>query len=124
VTKPVAPAPGYVDVLFPAFAAHGPARPDADKPTRDSAQFRRFVEAQTVWDRAMAQAIADSLATRPGVLLVGIMGYDHVAHGYGVPHQLADLGVRDPAVLLPWDRDAKCGDLDGGGLADAVFGIL
>jgi uncharacterized iron-regulated protein len=124
VTTPAVPIPAYVDLLFPVFAAHGRAGSKAEKPTRDSAQFRRFVETQTVWDRAMAQGIADALAARPGTLVVGIMGYEHAARGYGVPYQLADLGVRDAAILLPWDRRANCAELNNGGLADAVFGVL
>jgi hypothetical protein len=56
--------------------------------------------------------------------VVGIMGYEHAARGYGVPYQLADLGVRDAAILLPWDRRANCAELNNGGLADAVFGVL
>lgn len=119
LTRPAPPSQKYVDFLFPVFAEHEP--PGGAKPSRDSAEFRRFVESQTTWDRAMAQAIAAALAARPGALVVGIAGRHHVAHGYGVPHQLADLGVRDVAVLLPWDS-ADCAGL-AEGLADAVFGL-
>ena len=120
VTRPAAPAQKYVDFLYPVFAEH--ERSPDKKPDRESVEFRRFVESQTTWDRAMAQAIVEALAARPGALVVGVMGRHHVAHGYGVPHQLADLGVRDAAVLLPWDQDAGCAELVAG-LADAVFGV-
>jgi S1-C subfamily serine protease len=50
------------------------------------------------------------------------MGSRHIVHGYGVPHQLKDLGETDVATLVPWDRDADCKDLVAG-YADAVFGV-
>jgi len=50
------------------------------------------------------------------------MGTGHIAHGYGVPHQLRALGIADPETLLPWDRGAECKTLVPG-LADAVFGL-
>lgn len=121
VTRP-APAPQkYIDFLYPIFAEHERGRPGGGDAGRDSAGFRHFVESQTTWDRAMAQAIGAALAARPGALVVAIAGRHHVAHGHGIPHQLADLGVRDVAVLLPWDAD-DCGGLVAG-LADAVFGL-
>jgi len=122
VTRPAAPSQAYLDFLYPVFAEHERERLPDKKPDKKSIEFRRFVESQTTWDRAMAQAIAEALAARPGVLVVGVMGRHHVAHGYGVPHQLADLGVRDAAVLLPWDQGADCAELVGG-IADAAFGV-
>jgi uncharacterized iron-regulated protein len=122
VTKPAAPAQKYVDFLFPIFAEHEKERPGSTKPARDSVEFRHFLEGQTLWDRAMAQALADAAAKRPGALVVGVMGRHHAAHRYGVPHQLADLGVRDAAVLLPWGEDESCAELVAG-IADAVFGV-
>ena len=108
--RPAPPSAGYRELLERTYAQH----PQSD--------FERFVESQTRHDRVMAQSIADALAKRPGALVVGIMGRGHVVHGYGVPHQLADLGVREVAVLLPWDRDQPCERLVAG-LADAVFGV-
>mgnify|MGYP002525830815 FL=1 len=52
--------------------------------------------------------------------MVGIIGNGHLENGWGVPFQLAALGVADVTVLLPWDRGRDCDDLSGG-LADAVF---
>jgi len=123
VTRPAPPSTAYVDYLYPVFVEHETNPGDKkEKPARDSADFRRFLESQTLWDRAMAQGLAEALARRPGTLAIGIMGRDHVARGYGVPHQLAALGVRDAAVLLPWDQDGECDGLVAG-LADAVFGV-
>jgi membrane-associated protease RseP (regulator of RpoE activity) len=70
----------------------------------------------------MAQAIHSALE-RPGrPLVVGIMGSGHIKHGYGVPHQLKDLGVADVGTLLPWNSGTACGQI-ATGMADAVFGI-
>lgn len=122
VTRPAAPSAAYLDYLLPVYREHereGRKRPDA---SRDDPDFRRFVESQQLWDRAMAQAIRLALA-RPGrPLVVGIMGVGHIVHGYGVPHQLRDLGVADIVTLLPWDRGRECGELVAG-IADAVFGV-
>lgn len=122
VTRPVGPSEAYLDYLLPIYRKHdwdGRKKPDAG---RDDPDFRRFVETQQLWDRAMAQGIQATFA-RPGrPLVVGIMGSGHVVHGYGVPHQLRDLGVTDVAVLLPWGRGRECRELVAG-VADAVFGV-
>ena len=86
----------------------------------ESEDFGRFVEAQLTWDRAMAEALAAARQRRPKALVVGILGRGHIEHRYGVPHQLADLGISDAAVLLPVDREAVCDGLPAD-LADAVF---
>ena len=77
---------------------------------------RRRVEAQQTWDRAMAEALAREPRSR---LAVGVMGAGHLRHGYGVPLQLRDLGVRAVATLLPVAPD-ECRSL-AAGVADAVF---
>jgi len=89
---------------------------------RQDAEFRRFVESQLVWDRAMAQGIAEAARQRPGAVVVGLMGSGHVIHGWGVSHQLQQMGSKAPLALLPWDRDSDCASLVPG-LADAVFGV-
>jgi len=122
VTRPAAPSTAYLDYLLPIYREHdrgGGKRPGAG---RDDPDFQRFVESQQLWDRAMAQAIHSALARPKRPLVVGIMGSGHVVHGYGVPHQLRDLGIADVTVLLPWDRGADCRELVAG-IADAVFGV-
>ena len=126
VSRP-APAPAaYSDHLFEVFSHHDRV---AGKPTaeigKDTARFRFFVEAQTTWDRAMAQALAQHLRageTGERPLVVGIMGSGHVRDGFGVPHQLRDLGAGHVGVLLPVDPRRDCASLKSG-LADAVFAI-
>ncbi len=82
--------------------------------------FQRFVQAQLTWDRAMAEAIAAARRARPEALVVGVLGRGHIEHGFGVPHQLADLGVKGAAVLLPVETGAACESL-AADVADAVF---
>jgi len=121
LTPPAAAAPGYVDLIWQTAAEH---MPDGKRPAqgRQDPAFQRLVEAQLVWDRAMAQAIRDALASDAEALVVGLMGEFHVRHGWGVAHQLRALGVTRIAGLLPWDVDRDCGGLTAG-VADAVFGV-
>jgi uncharacterized iron-regulated protein len=122
VGRPAAATEAYLDSLLPVYAEHDRPGGKPAKPDRNDPEFRRFVESQQMWDRAMAEALA-AAAKRPGApLAVGLMGSRHIVHGYGVPHQLKDLGETDVATLVPWDRDADCKDLVAG-YADAVFGV-
>jgi uncharacterized iron-regulated protein len=118
VGRPAPPQPAYEEFLFASFAQHGAG----ERARRDDPAFRRFLEAQQVWDRAMAERIATARASDPAALVVGIMGTGHLMNGWGVPHQLRALGVADPAVLLPWEPENDCQRLRPG-YADAVFGL-
>ncbi len=82
--------------------------------------FARFVDAQLTWDRAMAEAVADTRGREPDRLFVGIVGRGHVEFGWGIPHQLADLGMADSAVLLPLKGPDACAE-ETAGRADAAF---
>jgi uncharacterized iron-regulated protein len=122
VGRPAPPTDAYLDWLVPIWAGHERPGGKPAKADRNDPEFRRFVESQQTWDRAMAEVL-DSATKRPGSpLVVGVMGTGHVNHGYGVPHQLKALGVTDSVALLPWDRGAPCKNLVAG-LADAVFGV-
>ena len=68
------------------------------------ARFDRFVQVQSTWDRAMAEAIYKVRNKDDSLLVVGIVGMGHLEFGYGVPHQLKDLGVKGSVVLLPWGQ--------------------
>ena len=120
VSAPAPASAAYLNRLFASYKQHpdkqGPA------PARTDPAFRNFVEAQQVWERAMAQALADAAARNPDALIVGVMGSQHIAQGDGVPHQLQGLGIKHIASLLPWDADADCGDFSAS-LATAVFGV-
>lgn len=109
----------YVDWLYTVYSHH------LDKGRiagRGDPEFRRFVEAELIWDGAMGQAIAQSVAREPEALVVGIMGSGHIRFGFGVPRQLESLGVTRIASLLPWSAGADCGEFSRG-LATAVFGL-
>lgn len=124
VSQPAAATTAYIEDLLEIYGEHetGGSPHKEKKVDRDDPAFRRFVESQQMWDRAMAQKIAEA-ATRPGSpLVVGILGRGHVRKGYGVPHQLADLGVRNASSLLPWQAEDDCKALTAG-YADALFGM-
>jgi len=98
---------------------HGGGDAEADLgEIMQSDAFNNFVDAQLTWDRAMAEALAEAYRLEPKAQVVGIVGRGHLEYGYGIPHQLADLGIDDVVVLLPIDAD--CAGLEPG-LADAVF---
>lgn len=123
VSRPAAATRAYEDHLFDVFKEH-PAKDKQKTLARDDAAFRRFVESQTTWDRAMAEALARRVnapaESRP--LAVGIMGVGHVRDGYGVPHQLRDLGIKEIAILLPVDAHTACSEVRPT-LADALFAV-
>ena len=122
LTRPATPSVAYLDYLMPIYKKHNRDGKHKDGISRDDLDFRRFVRGQQLWDRAMAQALYSTMK-RPGYpLVIGIMGAGHIKYGYGVPHQLKDLGVEDVAMLLPWDSNTSCKNLVTG-LADAVFGV-
>jgi len=122
VTSPAAPSAAYLNYLMPIYKKHNRDGKNKGGIGYDDLDFRRFVGGQQLWDRAMAQALHSALS-RPGrPLVVGIMGAGHIKYGYGVPHQLKDLGIKDVAMLLPWDSSKACEHLVTG-LADAVFGV-
>lgn len=129
VGAPAPAPPGYEEWLFESWSEHptggGAGNPHgkaAETPSRDDVEFRRFVESQLVWDRAMAQGIAEARERRPGALVVGLMGSGHVIHGWGVAHQLRALGGPAALALLPFDRGDDCDELLSG-VADGVFGV-
>ncbi|MBX3617440.1 ChaN family lipoprotein [Nitrosomonas sp.] len=126
LTRPAEPSQAYLDYLMPIYKQHDRKNKPAGEISQHDPDFRRFIDGQLLWDRAMAQvlqqAVNDSVASgKP--LVVGVMGSGHVLHGFGVPHQLHDLGIKNVSALLPWDNDKSCKQLVAG-VADAVFGVL
>jgi len=87
---------------------------------KDDPRFQRFVKVQTTWDRAMAQALADAHAGDGSPLVVGILGSGHLERDFGVPFQLADLGIDDGTVMLPMPPAESC-DVYQEEVADALF---
>lgn len=122
VTRAAPPSAAYVNFLLDVYREHGKDGKDNREAGAADPDFRRFLESQQLWDRAMAQGLKEAVARPSGPLVVGVMGGGHVMHGWGVPHQLADLGVSKVMTLLPWNQDRECGKLVAG-IADAVFGL-
>jgi len=108
----------------PFSSSQGPNLPEPSEAALDEAvkepEFKRFVEAQLTWDRAMAEALASAKRKFSGATVVGILGSGHVAGGHGVPHQLKALGIAEPRTFIPVSADGAC-TLVGTGFADAVF---
>lgn len=128
VSDPAVPSDAYVQYLYNVFVQHtlrfktklfeqsdthlGPNAPN----------FRRFLAGQLAWDRAMAEGISMIARSNGAPLIVGLIGSGHLMYRYGVPHQLAALGIDRTSVVLPWDPARNCNELQPE-LADAVFGI-
>jgi uncharacterized iron-regulated protein len=122
VSAPALPSSSYLDYLLPIYGEHERSGKKKGGGSRDDPDFRRFVESQQLWDRAMAQAIQAAVNRAGRPLVVGIMGSGHIKYGYGVPHQLKDLQISDFATLLPWNTGTACAKVVPG-LADVVFGV-
>ncbi|MBF0214411.1 MAG: ChaN family lipoprotein, partial [Magnetococcales bacterium] len=67
--------------------------------------FDHFVEAQTLWDGAMADGIRSWSLAHPQGVVVGLAGAGHLLMGHGIPHQLRSRGIEDVVTLLPWSGD-------------------
>ena len=126
LTRPAEPSQAYLDFLMPIYKQHDRKERKDGEIGYDDPDFRRFYAGQQLWDRAMAQMLHQVLIDAEGdrkPLVVGVMGSGHIVHGFGVPHQLDDLGVKAVMSLLPWDNNKPCKQLVSG-VADAVFGVL
>jgi uncharacterized iron-regulated protein len=114
ISRPAAPDPAYVARLEESFRQHmREASPEA---------LARFVEAQTVWDRAMAESIVIALRAHPGARVGAIMGWGHVAYGHGVAHQLESLRIRGAVSAIPVTPSEGCEPQSGA--ADLIFGAV
>ena len=122
VGDPAPALPAYEQMLFESWRDHLPPGEGHGARGRNDPEFRRFLESQLLWDRAMAQGIAEAAARHPRAVVAALMGRGHVVHGWGVPQQLLALGRPAPLTLLPFDRQDDCATL-ADGLADAVFGV-
>lgn len=127
IGRPAAPPAAYRESLRKTHRAHAGVRGHGGPAAKPEVAFENFLDAQLVWDRAMAEALVKPPGPRAAVgdgqrspLRVGIMGIGHIQYGHGVPHQLRDLGIQRVATLLPVAGKEACGDLQPG-LANAVF---
>lgn len=129
VSDPAPAQPEYLEVLYGSYldhrpSAHGGSAGRKSPTAADLAEpkFRRFVESMLVWDRAMAQAIAERRWGPNPPLMVGLMGSGHLRDGYGVPYQLRALGVAGVSSALPWEQSMTCAELRPG-VAELVFAV-
>jgi uncharacterized iron-regulated protein len=111
VGSPAAPTSAYRAMLADAMGSHG-------GPKMTPERLDHFIDAQLVWDRAMAEAIAAQRGRAPGRPVVAIMGAGHLEDRDGVPHQLESLGVGGVLVFLP--VQSACPPADAH-LADAIY---
>ncbi len=111
VGLPAPPTDAYRATLQAAMAEHGGAKMSPER-------VQHFIDAQLLWDRAMAEALAAARVQSVHPLVVGVMGAGHLENFDGVPHQLQALGISDAAVLIP--AHDVCAPL-GRHYADAVF---
>lgn len=131
VSTPEAASEAYRRSLAEIYALKQHMRQDGEQPDATPAaeadvqeilrapDFQHFVEAQLAWDRAMGEGLAREARRSDRPLVVGIIGRGHLENRWGVPHQLASLGLPDAAVLLPWRRE-QCAEITPG-IADTVF---
>ena len=146
LTEPASPLDAYLDSLAETFGQHLDIREqapadvehgaegkaeeaeasdeaaDADEPAdvREDPRFKRFVTVQTTWDRAMAQALHEAAGRPEAPLVVGVLGTGHLEGGFGVPHQLDDLGADKTTVFIPVGPAESC-DAYREEVADALF---
>ena len=111
VGTPAPPSAAYRAMLQDAMGSHGGPGMTPDR-------LNHFIDAQLVWDRAMAEAIAAQHARAPARPVVALMGAGHVENRYGVPHQLESLGLAGSTVWVP--ARSVCAPL-GVSFADAVY---
>lgn len=134
ISTPTPASQAYREALAAVFSSklsHGIGRvADSDSETETKeptvedilarSDFNKFVDAQLVWDRAMAEALFEASEENPGALVVGILGRGHVEHGFGVPHQLESLGAGKIVSLLPVSVTGECRTIEAS-IADLVF---
>jgi len=121
LTSPAPASRAYIRHLVVSFQRHKFPGANLDMAVEGPA-FRRFVQKQLLWDRAMAEGINEQLTLpQSAPLVVAFIGSGHLMHGYGVPHQLQSLGVDEVMSMIPWDRHLDCSALEKG-FADVVYG--
>lgn len=118
IGDPARPARSYVRRLALSYRRHGR---HISSDAEDQAAFKRFVQQQLLWDRAMGQSLAELKAQYPQALLVGVIGSWHLADRLGVVHQLE--GIRKGLKvmqIIPWDEHIDCAEYSPG-FADVVY---
>ncbi|OUD15292.1 ChaN family lipoprotein [Thioflexithrix psekupsensis] len=87
--KQRAQLPQYIDTTDTRYQqelSHIFSQHQRDQGHADSAQF---LQAQLLWDEAMAETAAQFLLTHPEHRLIVLAGNGHIRHGYGIPARVA-----------------------------------
>ncbi len=74
--------------------------------------FKRFVQGQLIWDRAMAEASANALNNKNIETIINVLGAGHILPKASVPYQLESLGIKKVISLMPWDGRMECDQLN------------
>jgi len=140
LSDPAKPSQEYLEILAQVFSQHmpkhtkghgeGAEQEQADdefseedlKEIAENPSFKKFMQGQLVWDRAMAEAIHNALKKDKQLMMIGVMGAGHLMNGHGVPHQLGALGEKNIKTLMAWDNTLDCDELKKGAV-DIAFGI-
>ncbi len=85
--------PGYRERIGAAFRMHGNGKGKGDK-------FSGFLQAQSIWDEAMAETAANYLENNPDIRMAVIAGRGHVAGDTAIPPRLARRIPVSQAVVL------------------------
>ena len=93
ITTPAPATQAYRATLATEMSGHA-------GPPMTPARLDHFIDAQLLWDGAMAQAIAAQHAQTPARPIVAIMGAGHLDPDGGVPRQLTALGVTGAVTQL------------------------
>ncbi|WP_292937793.1 ChaN family lipoprotein [Noviherbaspirillum sp.] len=128
VGRAAPPSDAYRDFLFDVYrvhAMHAAKGAKNEKASKSDSAFRNFVESQTTWDRAMAEALARRANAVQGSdkpLVVGIMGSGHIRFNYGVPFQLRDLGIKNVGTMMALSSEMDCKEIRPG-MVNVAFGL-
>lgn len=127
ISNPAPASEGYRQMLAGVYMLHGEKH--SDTPSEELVAkamampgFSRFVESQQVWDRAMAEAIANGVKQHPQAQFLAVLGSGHMMYRFGVPEQLKALDMPAPSVMVPWDKEFECEYIKTD-FADAVIGL-
>jgi uncharacterized iron-regulated protein len=120
ITDPGPASRPYLLQLARSFRRH--RAPAADEISRqEGEQFKRFIEVQLLWDRAMAEGIARIKQQEHKPVVLAIMGSGHMMNGFGTPLQLRHMNINEFVILVPWDDHLDCGEIKPG-FADLIYG--
>ena len=121
VSEPAPASEAYLDALVPSVCTSTRRRRAPPRRAADP-EFRHFVEAQLVWDRAMAQALAAAAARDPDALVVGVMGSSTSRTATACRTSSTASESSAWSRCCPGTRTTTAAHLSAG-LATAVFGL-